>query len=165
MDQKYVKQINIYEANQQYEEIFELLRKLAEETPFDGEVYYQWACTYDGMGKEETAIIYYEKALALGLNGDFLRRAYIHLGSSYRCVGKYEKAKAVLQEGLLAFPEDEALFTFLAMTEHNLQNHEKAVEILLQLLIHHTSSPRILDYKRALSFYSSHLNDVFLEEK
>jgi tetratricopeptide (TPR) repeat protein len=165
MNQINLEKINTYEAEKKYEEIFELLRKLEHETPFDAEVYYHYGCTYDGMGKEETAIIYYEKSLALGLSGENLRRAYIHLGSSYRCVGKYEKAKAVLQEGLLAFPEDEVLFTFLAMTEHNLQNHEKAMEILLQVLIHHTSSPRLLAYKRAISFYSSHLNEVFLEEK
>jgi tetratricopeptide (TPR) repeat protein len=165
MKQIDVEKVERYIEEEKYEKALQLLQTLEKEAPLDGEVYYQYGCMYDGLGKEETAIPYYEKALVLGLQEKDLRLAYIQLGSSYRCVGKYEKAKAVLKDGLVAFPEDEAMLTFLAMTEHNLQNYEKAMGILLKLLVHHTSSPHLQSYKRAISFYSNHLNEVFLEER
>ena len=59
------------------------------------------------------------------------------------------------------FPENRALQTFYAMTMYNLKEYQKAMEILLKCLIETTTDPNLLQYKRAIEFYSTQLDQIW----
>jgi tetratricopeptide (TPR) repeat protein len=122
------------------------------------EVFYQCAWTHDVLGLESNAIIYYEKAIALGLVGDDLLGCYIGLGSSLRCTGQYQKANDVFAEALLKFEENDVLKTFLAMTKYNLEEYEDAMKLLLSIVV---KVEGVKKFEKAIGFYRHHLNDIY----
>lgn len=126
-----------------------------------GEVFYQCATVHDILGRETEAVPYYEKAIQSGLAGEDLRGAFLGLGSTYRCLGEYERASAILQQGVDTFPQDHALKVFLAMAKYNLKDCEEAVKILLHSVVETSSSADIKTYSRAITFYAERLNEVF----
>lgn len=67
---------------------------------------------HDVMGLETEAMPYYEQAIANGLEGESLCGAYIGLGSTYRCIGEYDKAITVLETGLQQFPDNDVMKVF-----------------------------------------------------
>src|SRR5690606_13382644 len=113
----------------------EILIAMAKDDPKSAEINYQCAWSFDVLGKEAEAVPYYEKAIQLGLNDEEALGAIIGLGSTYRTLGKYKKSKAVFESGLARFPDNNALKTFYAMTLYNVEEHVKAMEILLTCLV------------------------------
>jgi tetratricopeptide (TPR) repeat protein len=122
---------------------------------------YQAACACDGDGRETEAIGHYERALELGLSGADRHGAYLGLGSSYRCVGRYGDAVSRLRRGLEEFPASHALRVFLAMALHNLGEHAEAMQLLLIELAETSGDPEIRSYQRAIRFYSDQLDRVW----
>ncbi|MGG2015037.1 tetratricopeptide repeat protein [Bacillus sp. S10(2024)] len=122
------------------------------------EILYQCACTHDAMGMETEAVSYYEKAIELGLEGESLRGAYIGLGSTYRCIREYEKAIATLEEGIKLYPDDDAMKVFLSIAKYNVQSHEDAMKLLLEVVV---KTEGVKNYERAITFYKDHLNEIF----
>jgi hypothetical protein len=47
------------------------------------------------------------------------------------------------------------------MTLYNLNEHSKAMELLLKCLIDTTTDDKILSYKKAIEFYSNKLDEVW----
>lgn len=139
------------------EESKEILLDLVE-TSTNPEVFFQCARTHDAIGLESDAIIYYEKAIALGLSGESLLGCYIGLGSSLRCTGQYEKANDVFNEALVKFEENDVLKTFLAMTKYNLKEYEEAMKLLLSIVV---KVDGVNKFERAIGFYQHHLDDIF----
>lgn len=139
----------------------EILLKVVEAFPSDPYVNYQCAWSFDLLGKETEAIPFYEKAIDLGLSGKDLEGAILGLGSSYRTIGEYEKAKGVFQTGLNLFPNNRALKVFYSMVLYNLNEHQNAMEILLTSLVETTADEDILHYKRAIQFYSDKLDQTW----
>ncbi len=144
-----------------YKKSNEVLQKLVESYPEDATINYHTAVSFDLLGDERKAVPYYEKAIQLGLNNEDLQGAFIGLGSTYRTLGEYVKAKEVLKKGMEEFPENRALQTFYAMTMYNLKEYQKAMEILLKCLIETTTDPNLLQYKRAIEFYSTQLDQIW----
>lgn len=122
------------------------------------EVLYQCACTHDAMGMETEAVPYYEKAIELGLEGESLRGAYIGLGSTYRCIGEYNKAIATLEAGIKCYPDDDAMKVFLSIVKYNVQSHEEAMKLLLDVAV---KTENVKKYEKAITFYKEHLNEIF----
>ncbi|MDP7978081.1 tetratricopeptide repeat protein [Bacillus sp. WLY-B-L8] len=122
------------------------------------EILYQCAYTHDAMGMETEAVPYYEKAIELGLEGESLRGAYICLGSTYRCIGEYEKAIATLESGIKCYPDDDAMKVFLSIAKYNVQSHEDAMKLLLDVVV---KTEGVKNYERAITFYRDHLNETF----
>lgn len=145
---------NLKESNQ-------LLLNLVKNYPDDAVVNYQCAWSYDALGEESRAVPYYVKAINLGLTGKDLEGAYLGLGSTYRTLGEYQKSKEIFSKGIQVFPENKALQVFFSMTLYNLKEHERAMELLLNCLIETTSDENILNYERAISFYSDKLDKVW----
>ena len=139
----------------------ELLIKLVDEYPDDAFINYQCAWSFDVLGLESKAVPFYEKAIELGLSGKDLEGAIIGLGSTYRTLGEYEKSKEVFQKGIDSFPNNEAIKVFYAMTLYNLQEHGRAMELLLNSLISTTKNKEILDYQKAIGFYSDILDQTW----
>ncbi|HDR4424096.1 TPA: tetratricopeptide repeat protein [Bacillus cereus] len=124
----------------------------------DAEVLYQCAWIHDVMGLETEAMPYYEQAIANGLDGESLCGAYIGLGSTYRCIGEYEKAIAVLEAGVKKFPENDPMKVFLSLAKYNVKDHESAMKLLLEAVL---KVEEVKEYERAISFYKDHLDEVY----
>lgn len=142
------------------EEAEVLLSSLLRANPNDPDVNYQMAWTCDFMGKESAAAPFYEKALANGLQED-RHGAFLGLGSTYRCLGEYEKSLKVFDNALKEFPEHRDLKVFRALTLYNLGQAEASVSELLIQLLDTTQDQSIKSYDRALRFYSDKLNETW----
>lgn len=151
--------IKLYSENKN-EEAREILMKLVAENPDDSLINFYCGCVYDSMGLEHNAAPFYEIALANGISNKEREQAYIQLGSTYRCIGQFSKALNVLEKGIKEFPDNNGIKVFYAMTLHNLNRHSEATSIFIQLLST-SSDPWITSYKRALSFYSEHIDETF----
>lgn len=139
----------------------EILINLAKDYPNNSVVNYQCAWSFDILGLEKEAVPYYEKAISIGLPEKDLQGAFLGLGSTYRTLGQYQKSKEVFEKGLSKFTEDRAMKVFYAMTLYNLNEHSKAMEILLTNLAQTSSDKNIKTYKRAIEFYSDRLDETW----
>ena len=121
---------------------------------------YQLAWTCDSLGKESEAVPYYEAALANGLERD-RAGAILGLGSTYRCLGEYEKSLKVLDQGVREFPDQRPLKIFRALTLYNLGRAKESMGDLLVQLVETTADESIRSYQRALHFYSDKLDETW----
>ncbi|MDM5155265.1 tetratricopeptide repeat protein [Bacillus sp. DX1.1] len=140
-----------------YEESRNILIELLNLTK-DAEVLYQCAWTHDAMGLETEAAPYYEQAIVNGLAGEDLRGAYIGLGSTYRCIGEYNKSIITLEAGLQRFPDDDAMKVFLSLAKYNVKEYEEAMKLLIDTAV---KLETVKEYERAILFYKDHLNKTF----
>lgn len=146
---------------QKHEEAREALLQLHSEFPDDPQVNFQCAWIHDLLGLEREAIPFYEKAVSTGLKGEDLQGALLGMGSTYRCIGEYQKAKETFERALEIFPERNEYKVFLAMTYYNLGEHSMAIEILLTSLLETTKDEGILGYDRAIRFYADKLDKTW----
>jgi tetratricopeptide (TPR) repeat protein len=144
-----------------HEEARELLLELHSEFPNDLQVNYQCAWIHDLLGLEREAIPFYEKAIQEGLSGDDLRSALLGMGSTYRCLGEYQKARETFERALNLFPDGHEFKTFLAMTYYNLGEHSKAMELLLSSLAETSKDEGVIRYQRAIQFYADKLDETW----
>lgn len=147
------------------EQARERLVALADLHPDDAEVAYQTAWTHDALGLEAAAVAYYERALA---GADLATRdrlgAFVGLGSTFRILGRYDRAVETLRDGLAEFPDDGALRTFLAMALFNTERHDDAMRILLELLAATSEDPQVRAYRRAIGHYAKDLREIVAQE-
>lgn len=143
------------------QEAMKILADLLQMLPEDATINYQAAWTCDSMGDEAAAVPYYEKAIANGLAGEERRGAMLGLGSTYRCLGEYEKSLAVFDRAVQEFPQERSLKVFRALTLYNLGKAEDAVGELLVQLLDTSSDSSIRTYEKALRFYSDKLNQTW----
>ncbi|WP_096435871.1 tetratricopeptide repeat protein [Alteribacter populi] len=139
----------------------ERLVKLADKFPEDPLVQYHCAWSFDALGHEAEAVPYYKTAIQQGLSGEDLEGALLGLGSTYRTLGQYEESKATLEKGISLFPNNNALKAFYAMSLYNVNEHSKAMEILLKCLTETSNDPKVIRYKRAIDFYSNKLDTTW----
>lgn len=145
----------------QLEESNVLISQILESQPNDASLNYQCAWSFDVLGEESRAVPYYEKAIELGLPDQELEGAMLGLGSTYRTLGEYEKSKSVFLKGIERFPNNKAIQVFYSMTLYNLNEHQNAMELLLNCLVDTTTDHEILSYQKAIRFYSDKLNNVW----
>lgn len=145
-------------VDRKVEEALDIFLELAEAQPSSSDVMYQIAWCMDLLEREKEAVPYYEKAIELGLNKEDLIGAYLGLGSTYRTIGEYEKALALFNKAILAFPNNNEYRVFRAMVNYNLKNHSEAMKDLLLLLSETSSDENISLYKNAIEFYSDKLD-------
>lgn len=139
----------------------DMLLDLLEARPDHAQLNYQCAWSFDVMEKESEAIPYYEQAIKLGLSGEDLEGALLGLGSTYRTLGDYEQSKSTFLKGIELFPDNRAIQVFYAMTLYNLNEHGKAMELLLTCLAETSNDAEIISYKKAIDFYSGQLDRVW----
>ena len=159
--QNWLEEVQNLRAAGDFKKTMEVLENLLKMQPNDPQVYYQTAWTHDSLGREADAILFYEKAISLGLKGEDLENAYLGLGSTYRCIGKYKDSEQVFIKAQKLFPKNRALRTFYALTLFNLKDYSKSTELLLTELAQTTSDDKIKSYNNALLFYSNKLEQVF----
>lgn len=159
MEDKLKEAIKLRKDNQPDQALI-ILNELLKSHPNNPNVNYQMAWTCDFMGKESEAVPFYEKAIANGLTED-REGAMLGLGSTYRCLGEYEKSLKVFDQGVLEFPSNRSLKVFRGLTLYNLGRSEAAVGDLLVQLIDTTGDKTIKSYEKALRFYSDKLNQTW----
>ena len=147
--------------DEKHEEARTALLQLHSEYPDDAQVNLQCAWIHDLLGLEREAIPFYESAVALGLSGDDLQNALLGMGSTYRCIGEYHKAKETFEKAIGHFPNHNEFRVFLSMTLYNLNDHNRAMEMLLTSLLDTTKDEGILGYERALRFYADKLDQTW----
>ena len=159
-EEKLIRALELRKDNKK-KESNQLLLKIVEEYPDNAYVNYQCAWSFDVLGEESKAVPFYERAIKLGLSGQDLEGAILGLGSTYRTLGEYEKSKNTFLNGIELFPNNRAIQVFYSMTLYNLNDHRKAMEILLKCLLDTTTDSEILSYKKAINFYSDKLDEVW----
>ena len=160
LHQKLASAIKLRES-QNYEEARQLLLELHSEFPEDPHVNYQCAWIHDLLGLEREAIPFYEKAIQAGLNSDDLKSALLGMGSTYRCIGEYQKSIETLQHARTLFPDSHEFKVFLGMAYYNIGEYSTAMALLLNSLVDTSSDEGILRYKRAILFYSDKLDQTW----
>ena len=160
LQEKVASAIQLREA-QNHAEARELLLELHAEFPNDPQVNYQCAWIHDLLGLEREAIPFYEKAVQEGLSGNDLKGALLGMGSTYRCIGEYQKAKETFQRALELFPQQYEYKTFLAMTYYNLGEYAKGMELLLNSLVETSKDEGVIRYQRAIHFYADKLDETW----
>lgn len=159
-EEKLVRALELRKNNKK-KESNQILLKIVDEYPDNAFVNYQCAWSFDVLGEESKAVPFYEKAIKLGLSGEELEGAILGLGSTYRTLGEYEKSKSTFLMGIELFPNNGAIQVFYSMTLYNLNDHRKAMELLLKCLIDTTTDSEILSYKKAINFYSDKLDEIW----
>ena len=159
LQQKLASAIRLRES-ENYEEARQLLLEIHSEFPEDSQVNYQCAWVHDLLGLESEAIPFYEKATQTGLTGDDLKSALLGMGSTYRCLGEYQKSIETFQRGLSLFPNSQEFNVFLGMAYYNMGEYSKAMELLLNSLADASRDEGILRYQCNLRFYSDTLNQI-----
>ncbi|URJ62326.1 tetratricopeptide repeat protein [Paenibacillus polymyxa] len=144
----------------QAEEARELLLKALEQQQHDAELWYQTAWTHDSLGLEREAVPFYEKSLSMALSTESRKGAILGLGSTYRVLGEYAKAKAWLETGMNEFSDYRPFRVFYAMVLYNLGEHGKAMQGLLIELAETTSDLPTKDYSRAIQYYADKLDQI-----
>ncbi|MGW3163168.1 tetratricopeptide repeat protein [Streptomyces sp. NPDC001142] len=140
------------------EEARRLLLALCAAHPADAEVAYQTAWVHDVLGLEAEAVPFYELSLrGTGLSEEDRRGALLGLGSTYRVLGRYDRAVEVLSDGVEEFPDDGALRTFLAMALFNTGEHDASARLLLELLAATSEDPSVRQYRSAIEHYARDL--------
>ena len=110
---------------------------LAAAHPDVPELVYEVAGAYDTAGEEELARPLYERALAMGLEGDALRRCLLQYGSTLRNLGELDASLAALDRAAAAFPASVAVQVFRSLTLHELGRSDAAMAALLATLAEH----------------------------
>jgi tetratricopeptide (TPR) repeat protein len=102
--------------------------------PDEAELVYEVAGGYDTAGEEARAAPLYERALAMGLEGDVLRRCLIQYGSTLRNLERFDESLAVLERADREFPGSSTAAVFRALTLHESGRSDAAVGTLLRLI-------------------------------
>jgi tetratricopeptide (TPR) repeat protein len=147
--------------SEKHEEARQLLLELHSEFPEDPQVNYQCAWIHDLLGLEREAIPFYEKAIQTGLSDNDLKSSLLGMGSTYRCIGEYQKSIDTFQHALTLFPNAHEFNVFLAMAYYNVGEYSKAMEMLLNSLADTSKDEGILRYQSAIRFYSDKLNQIW----
>jgi tetratricopeptide (TPR) repeat protein len=105
--------------------------------PDNAVLVYEVGGAYDTAGQEATARGYYERALALGLSGDVLRRCLCQYGSTLRWLGRHEESLAALDRARAEFPDSDAVRVFRALTLNDAGRSDAATAELLTVITGH----------------------------
>lgn len=160
MTEKLNKAIELRSQKNYYESEL-ILKELINEYPNNSEVHYHYAWLCDNMERETEARPKYEKAIELGLSDEDLKGCYLGLGSTYRCIGEYEKSVELFDRAIKKFPSQNEYKVFKAMALYNLNNHQEAMNLLLNVIAKTSSDKGVIEYKKVIEYYSDKLEKKY----
>jgi tetratricopeptide (TPR) repeat protein len=120
---------------------------------------YEVAGAYDSADQEAKAKGLYERALALGIDGEPLRRCLCQYASTLRWLGELDASLAVLQRARAEFPESESVRVFQALTLNELGRADEAVGLLLGIVAQHGEVTDLGRYAVGLRAFAQWLRD------
>jgi len=112
--------------------------------------YLERAFALDRRGREAEAIVFYTKALALGLEGEDRKDALVCLASSYRNVGEPDRARSVLEKARREFGNDPVVEAFFALVLHDLGEGARALRVLGRAFLDSCADERLEPYRETL---------------
>lgn len=121
-----------------------------EDHPDDPEVLYEVGGSYDTDGQEEVAVTYYERALAIGLQGEMLRKCYLQYGSTLRNLGRADESLAIFSDARREFPNSVSLGVFELLTLHAQGKRDAALAAALILIADHVQTDEIKRYEPSI---------------
>lgn len=131
--------------------------------PGEPEVLYEVGGAYDTDGQEAVAAGYYQRALDAGLEGKWLRQCYLQYGSTLRNLGRFDESLALLERGLVEFPNSESLTVFRALTLQAMGDSAPALGSLLVLIADRLQTEEITRYEAAIRGNGEYLESLTLE--
>ncbi|GGE98558.1 tetratricopeptide repeat protein [Mycetocola zhadangensis] len=136
------------------------LLSIYEQHPQNPRVLYEVGGAYDTAGEEATALGFYERAMAAGLDGDVRRRCYLQYGSTLRNLGRCDESLAVFARAREEFPDSVALGAFESLTLHAAGRGSMALGSLLTLLADHVHAEELERYKPAIRGNAEYLTSL-----
>jgi tetratricopeptide (TPR) repeat protein len=127
--------------------------------PENPRVLYEVGGAYDTAGDEQTAVGFYERALAAGLDGDLARRCALQYGSTLRNLGRHAESLAVFAAARQQHPGSASLAVFEALSMHAAGETDAAFAALLDVIADHVDVPDLERYKPALRGNAAFLRD------
>lgn len=126
---------------------------------FPNETLAQVAAAYaaDRIGAEKEAVMFYDRAYALGPPEEDRLGFLLGYGSTLRNVGRLDQAVEVLQAATREYPQDAALRAFLGLALHSAGRHDQAMYSLLQAALMAARHDGFGPYARALREYLDEL--------
>lgn len=146
---------NLLSAPSTAEEALRLLKDRCASNPTDPRALFELANAYDFLDLEREAEEAYRGVERLGLEkltAEDRARWYIQFGSTLRLLGRYDLSRQVLARGEKAFPDNQAISAFLALTELATGQPEQAARVLLTATLR-SSNRDIEYYRQALTRY------------
>ncbi|WP_026482118.1 tetratricopeptide repeat protein [Agromyces subbeticus] len=128
-----------------------------ERHPGNAWVLYEVGGSYDTAGEEQTALGYYERAMAAGLAGDALRRCLLQYGSTLRILGRLDDSMAALDRARAEYPDSASVRLFHALGLHASGRSDAAVGSLLAFAADEVRTPDVLRYEAALRGNAAYL--------
>lgn len=137
----------------EHEQSRQLLQALTTEPELRALAFLHLAWSYDNQGLEREAEHNYLAALDAGLDEEDRFEARFGLASTWRCLGKYQQAKTLFEEIMIAWPQATEIRPFYALCLYNLGEHECAVSVLLESVAQHPDE-RTAPYQEVLRYYA-----------
>lgn len=134
-------------------------QELVDRHPDHPVLIYELAGAYDTAGEESQARPLYERALALGLDGEPLRRCLCQYGSTLRWLGELDASLAALDQAETTFPRSESVAVFRALTLNELGRADEAIGLLLGIVARHGEVTDLGRYAAGLSGVAQWLMD------
>ncbi|WP_350348687.1 tetratricopeptide repeat protein [Agromyces sp. G08B096] len=128
-----------------------------DEHPDVPEVLYEVGGAYDTAGEEDTALGYYERALAAGLTGETLRKCLLQQGSTLRVLGRFDESVAVLDRARAEFPDSDSVRLAHALSLHAAGRSDGAVAELMELVLDRVRTPEVLRYEASMRGNAAYL--------
>lgn len=138
------------------EEAIQILYKLGDQNPTVGLIFYYLGSLLGEMGRDDEALVAYEKAIGGDLKGSTRQQVFMGLVLSYWQRGLYQRGADAAQKGLEEFPEALDLRLGLAMNRFGLGKHEDSFKTVVELLAQTSEDPNIQLYREALLIYLEH---------
>ncbi len=130
------------------------------EHPDNAYVLYDVGGSYDTAGEEETALAYYERAMATGLTGDILRRCLLQYGSTLRNLERYDESLAALDRALELYPQSESVRVWHALSLHAAGRSDAAVAALMELAVDEIRTKDLLRYEAGVRGNAAYLREL-----
>ncbi len=130
------------------------------EHPDDPAVLYEVGGAYDTDGQEETALGYYRRAMAGGLDGRRLRQCYLQSGSTLRNLDRFDESLAVLDRARAEFPHSESVQVWHALSLHAAGRSDAAVAELMDLAADRIRTPDLLRYEATVRGNAEYLRSL-----
>jgi tetratricopeptide (TPR) repeat protein len=142
----------------------ERLRQHADAHPDDAVAWFQYGGGLDYTDHEAEAMVAYECAFALGVEGldpDDRPRIYVQAGSTLRNLGRLDEARTLLKAGQTRFPGVRALIVFQALVEVSAGRDRAAIDLLFEVILSEgAGDDSIAQYTRALSYYANEVRSI-----
>jgi tetratricopeptide (TPR) repeat protein len=137
---------------------------LLAENPDHPVLVYEVAGAYDSAGQEATARGLYERAMALGLDGEPLRLCLCQYGSTLRWLGEYDESLAALDQARRRWPDSDAVRIFRGLTLLDAGRADEAVAELMTVITAHAEVTDLGRYAAGLRGLAQWLADGRPEE-